>query len=71
VGERTARGRHHGFVFETSGGSALLVGPTALLLYKAYALEGGVLFPLYQDTNLGPAERLRFAVNFSYFFWRK
>jgi hypothetical protein len=71
MGERTARGEHHGLIFETSGGSAVWVGPTALLLYKAYALEGGVLFPVYQDTNLGPQERLRFAVNFSYFFWRK
>ena len=26
-------------------------GPTALLLYKAYGISGGVLFPVYQRTN--------------------
>jgi hypothetical protein len=71
VGERTDRGQHHGFEMSASGGEALLVGPTVLLLYKAYGLEGGMLFPVYQRTNFLPPERFRFAVNFSYFFWRK
>ncbi|HEU4889983.1 MAG TPA: hypothetical protein VFT47_00440 [Vicinamibacterales bacterium] len=34
-----------------SGGTAVFVGPTALLLYKAYGLEGGVMFPVYQNTK--------------------
>jgi hypothetical protein len=34
-------------------------------------LEGGMLFPAYQDTNFGPKERFRFALNVSYFFWLK
>jgi len=71
MAERTGRGRHHGFELLTSGGTAVFVGPTALLLYKAYAFEGGVLFPVYQNTNFGPEERFRFGVNVSYFFWRK
>jgi hypothetical protein len=71
MGERTDRGTHHGFEMVTSGGTAVFVGPTALLLYKAYAVEGGLLFPVYQDTNFGPEERFRFGVNISYFFWRK
>jgi hypothetical protein len=71
VGEHTERGRHHGLEMVTSGGQSLLVGPTALLLYKAYGLEAGVLFPVYQRTNGAPEERMRLAVNFSYFFWRK
>jgi hypothetical protein len=70
LGERTEQGLHHGVVNGPSGGTALFVGPTALLLYKAYALEGGVLFPLYQNSNGNPNERFRFAVNASYFFWR-
>jgi hypothetical protein len=61
MGERTARGQHHGFELVTSGGTAVFVGPTALLLYKAYAVEGGMLFPVYQDTNFGPEERFRSA----------
>jgi hypothetical protein len=71
VGEHASRGEHQGFPMLTSGGDALLVGPTALLLYKSYALEGGIMFPVYQQTNGQPDERFRFALNFSYFFWRK
>jgi hypothetical protein len=71
MGERTTRGRHHGFELLSSGGTAFFVGPTALLLYKAYAFEGGLMFPVHQRTNGGPEERLRFGVNVSYFFWRK
>jgi hypothetical protein len=71
TGEHTDRGLHHGFEYIPSGGDSVLVGPTALLLYKAYALEGGILFPVYQKTNFQPEERFRFAINFSYFFWRK
>jgi hypothetical protein len=48
-------------------GRTVFVGPTSLLVYKAVALEGGVLFPVYQNA-LG-RERIRVAVNFAYFFW--
>jgi len=50
----------------------VFVGPTALVLYKAYGVEGGVLFPAYQRVDgSGPRERFRVAVNVSYFFWPK
>jgi hypothetical protein len=71
MGERTGRALHHGFDFIRSGGTAVFVGPTALLLYKAYGLEGGVMFPVYQNTNGAQSERVRIGVNFSYFFWLK
>jgi hypothetical protein len=71
IGEQTARGQHHGFELSSSGGRSLLVGPSVLLLYKAYALEGGLLFPVYQRTNSQPEEQFRFGLNFSYFFWRR
>jgi hypothetical protein len=71
MGERTKRGLHHGFELLPSGGKAVFVGPTALLLYKAYALEGGVMFPVYQRSEFLPDERFRFGVNVSYFFWQK
>ena len=48
----------------------IFLGPTSLLVYKAIALEGGVLFPLYQSTQQA-RERMRVAVNFAYFFWLK
>lgn len=48
----------------------LFAGPTALLLYKAFGVEGGVLFPVTATTTSGRAkERFRAAINFSYFFW--
>jgi hypothetical protein len=52
------------------GSRTVYVGPTSLLVYKAIAVEGGVLFPLYQRTQLA-RERVRVAVNFAYFFWLK
>ena len=48
------------------------VGPTTLILYRAFAFEAGVLFPAYQRVDAGRSkERLRVAVNVSYFFWLK
>ena len=72
VGEITGRARHNGSAMSDTGGHVLMVGPTVLLLYKAYGIEGGVLFPVYQRTNGSqPEERFRFGVNVSYFFWLK
>jgi len=54
------------------GARTVFVGPTALLLYKAVGVEGGVLFPAYEAVAPAtPAERVRVAVNFTYFFWLK
>jgi hypothetical protein len=69
MAEHTETALHHGIEMLTSGGTAVFVGPTALLLYKAYGLEGGMLFPVYQRTDFAPLERFRFGVNVSYFFW--
>jgi hypothetical protein len=72
VGEATGRARHGGSTMTNSGGHVLMVGPTALLLYKAYGIEGGVQFPVYQRMNgTQPRERFRVGVNVSYFFWLK
>jgi hypothetical protein len=50
------------------GNRTVFAGPTSLLVYKAIAVEGGVLLPVYQRaTRL--RERLRVAVNVAYFFW--
>jgi hypothetical protein len=70
VGDRTGRMLHHGSLMPDSGGHVVLVGPSLLLLYKAYGIEGGMLFPVYQRTNGNQSdERFRFGVNFAYFFW--
>jgi hypothetical protein len=72
VGEATGRTRHDRAPMPDSGGHVLMAGPTALLLYKAYGISGGVMFPVHQRTNgRQPGERFRFGVNASYFFWLK
>jgi hypothetical protein len=53
---------------ETEASRTVFVGPTSLLLYKAIAVEGGVLFPVYQRESQ-PTERMRVAINVAYFFW--
>jgi hypothetical protein len=59
-----------GGVDARDGGRTLFVGPTSLLLYKAVAVEGGILFPLYQHYDVArAAESMRVAVNVAYFFW--
>jgi hypothetical protein len=71
--EMTAEDRTNGRVsgVELEDGSrTVFLGPTSLLVYKAIAVEGGVLFPLYQRTQQA-RERMRVAVNFAYFFWLK
>jgi len=70
VGDRTSAAIHDGRSISASANHVVLVGPTLLFLYKAYGLSGGVMFPIYQRANeLQSRERLRFGVNFSYFFW--
>lgn len=50
------------------GSRTVFIGPTSLLVYKAIAIEGGVLVPVYQRHGQ-VRERMRVAVNFAYFFW--
>lgn len=68
--DNTGRAMDDGQVMNDTGGRVVLVGPTMLLLYKAYALEGGMLFPVYHRTKGSqPEERFRFGINFTYFFF--
>ncbi|HWI16327.1 MAG TPA: hypothetical protein VNT81_01180 [Vicinamibacterales bacterium] len=48
----------------------LFVGPTTLLVYKAIAASGGIQWAAYQQDAVGAKERMRVAVNFSYFWFR-
>jgi len=55
-----------------AGARTVFVGPTTLLLHRAFGVEGGVLFPVVQRGDAaGSRERARVAVNVSYFFWLK
>ena len=68
----TGSARHGGAVMTGSGGHVVLAGPTTLLIYKAYAFSGGIMFPVYQRMNGSQRkERFRFGVNVSYFFWNR
>jgi hypothetical protein len=70
VSDSTSPALHNGTHMPNTGGRVVLAGPSMLLLYKAYGLEGGVLFPVYQRMHgVQPDERFRFGVNFTYFFW--
>jgi hypothetical protein len=68
-GEDSGRVLHNGLSVPGTSGQQIFLGPATLWLYKNYGIEGGVQFPVYQNT--GPAfqrERFRVAVDFSYFF---
>ena len=61
-----------GSIEQPTAARTVFVGPTTLILYKAYAFEAGVLFPAYQRVDAGRSkEHVRVAVNVSYFFWLK
>jgi hypothetical protein len=69
TGERSGRMLHTGVPMPGTGGHQILLGPSALGLYKNYGISGGVQFPIYRDFPAAqPRERVRYAVNFSYFF---
>ena len=71
--EMTAEDRTNGHMSGVElqdGVRTVFIGPTPLLVYKAIAVEGGVLFPVYQRTQQA-RERMRLALNFAYFFWLK
>jgi len=52
-----------------TGGHQVLLGPTVLGIYKNYAIEGGVQFPVFRDVGASfQRERFRYAFNFSRFF---
>lgn len=68
-GEDSGHVLHNGISLPGTSGQQIFLGPTTLWLYKNYGIEGGVQFPVYQNTPRAfQRERLRVAVDFSYFF---
>ena len=68
-GDSSSRVRRAGQFMPGTGGDQVFVGPTALGIYKNYAIEGGIQFPMYQDIGSRQMqERYRFAINLSRFF---
>lgn len=69
TGEHASAIQRTGLNLTGSESRQVFVGPTTLGVYKNYAVSAGVQFPVYRDTPaLYPHERVRFAVNFAYFF---
>lgn len=69
TGERSGNLRREGVEQLGTGGHQVLVGPTALGIYKNYAIEGGVQFPVYRNVGVRlQRETIRYAMNVSYFF---
>ena len=69
TGEDSGHVLHDGMSVPGTTGQQIFLGPTTLWLYKNYGIEGGVQFPVYQDTGSAfQRERVRVAVDFSYFF---
>lgn len=69
VGEVGARDVIAGVPQPNTGGHQLLAGPTLLGLYGAWGVSGGPVFPVYRRLNgTQPAEKVRLAVDFIYWF---
>ncbi|HZU27123.1 MAG TPA: hypothetical protein VFA04_16470 [Bryobacteraceae bacterium] len=69
TGERAGALEHAGVDVPGSRGNQVFAGPTALGVYKNYAVSGGVQFAVYQDVApIFPRERVRVAVNLTWFF---
>ncbi len=67
TGEHAGQTKHHGFVDTESGGNQLFLGPTIVGLYKSYAVQAGIQFPIHKDVSDRYEEELaRFAFNLSY-----
>ncbi len=69
TGENSGRVQHRSIRVPGTGGQQIFLGPAALGIYKNYAIEGGIQFPVFRNIGqLQQRERFRFAINFSYFF---
>jgi hypothetical protein len=69
--ERAGTIQHAGVELPGSQTHRIFLGPSVLGIFQKYAIQAGVQFPVYQ--SVGPLfanERIRFAVNFSYFLFQ-
>jgi hypothetical protein len=67
TGEHAEQTEHHGFTDTESGGDQMFFGPTIVGLFKSYAIQGGIQFPVYRDVGERYEKELaRFGFNVSY-----
>jgi hypothetical protein len=56
-------------VLPNSGGKGIFSGPTCLVTFRDFAIQGGVMFPAWSQLNgTQPAEGFRSYIGISYFF---
>jgi hypothetical protein len=69
TGERIGSFQRAGNDLAGSRSNQVFMGPTILGVYKNYAVSGGVQLAVYQNIGpIYPRERVRVAVNFTWFF---
>jgi hypothetical protein len=69
TGERSTKAVHLNDQMPGTNAHQLFVGPSTLGIYKNYAIQAGIQFPVYRDTGARlERERFRYAANASYFF---
>jgi len=69
TGERSTKALHLGEQMPGTNAHQIFVGPSALGIYKNYAIQAGIQFPVYRDSGARlERERFRYAANVSYFF---
>ncbi len=70
TGEHSGLLQRAGAVIPGSDANQAFLGPTFLGIYKFFAVSGGVQLPVYSDLGkLYPHERVRVALNLSYFLF--
>jgi hypothetical protein len=71
VGERSGHFSQSSVTLPHTQAHQIFLGPSALGIYRNYAIGFGALFPVYRSVeSLFAKERVRFAINFSYLLFQ-
>ena len=69
TGEVAGNVQKAGVEISETGGHQIFLGLSVLGIYKDIGVEAGLQFPIYRDIGrLHQKEKMRYALNFSYFF---
>ena len=70
TGEHAGQLQRAGLLMPGTDANQVFIGPTVLGICNAFGISGGAQFPIYRDVgNVYPKERMRVAVNISYFLF--
>lgn len=69
IGDHLGSAERSGLNLPQTRGDQIMLGPTTLWLFRNFGIEGGIVWPVYQDFEPGvPRERYRIAIDITYFF---